>query len=48
MSKIHPWALIFIWIFLMFIVKEDFLLYVFWGGLIVQILISLGFFDKQP
>lgn len=48
MSKIHPWALIFIWLFLCFIVKEELVPYVFGGGLIVLILISLGFFDKQP
>lgn len=48
MSKVHPWALILGWVFLWCIVKEELFPYVFGGGLIVIILISLGFFDKHP
>lgn len=48
MSKVYPWALILGWVFLCFIVNEELVPYVFWGGLIVMILISLGFFDKNP
>lgn len=47
MNKVHPWALILGWVFLWCIVKEELFLYVFWGGLAVIFLFSLGFFEKR-